>query len=116
MSTPTRLPWLSSSQPAATTAPMADHPAAETETGAPLTHRRELLKLLGAGGLLIAANALGVRRLAAQDTAFDALTKAREAGADVLLLTQGLDDHAHRPTLRALAAAVAAAGAEPGRL
>ncbi|MEI6739443.1 MAG: molybdopterin cofactor-binding domain-containing protein [Gemmatimonadaceae bacterium] len=75
MSTPRRLPWLSSSQPAATTAPMADHPAAETETGAPLTHRRELLKLLGAGGLLIAASALGVRRLAAQDTAFDALVE-----------------------------------------
>ena len=30
---------------------------------------------------------------------------AAAAGADVLLLTQGLDDHAHRPTLRALAAA-----------
>ena len=35
----------------------------------------------------------------------DSLGVAAAAGADVLLLTQGLDDHAHRPTLRALAAA-----------
>jgi len=34
----------------------------------------------------------------------DCLGLASAAGADVLLLTQGLDDHAHRPTLRALAA------------
>lgn len=38
----------------------------------------------------------------------DSLGVAAASGADVLLLAQGLDDHAHRPTLRALAAANAA--------
>ncbi len=66
MSASSRLPWLSSSS--APAAPDALNVAADQDTAprAVLTHRRDVLKLLGAGGLLVVASTLGVRRLAAE--------------------------------------------------
>ncbi len=75
MSAPTRLPWISTAQ--ATTdldSAMGQQQATSdrAESPAGLTHRRDVLKLLGAGGLLIAASTLGVRRLAAEGAPADA--------------------------------------------
>ena len=71
MSARQSLPWLTtpgvpSDIPTdATTTPLSR--AAVASGNAPATHRREFVKLLGVGGLVIAASSLGVRRLNAAD-------------------------------------------------
>ena len=71
MSARPSLPWLtthaapSEGPTDALAAPL--RPAADAARQEPVTHRRDFVKLLGAGGLVIAASALGVRRLSAAD-------------------------------------------------
>ena len=71
MSARPSLPWLTThgvplANPTdALTAPVGS--AAVATGNEPVTHRRDFVKLLGVGGLVIAASSLGVRRLNAAD-------------------------------------------------
>ncbi len=71
MSARKSLPWLTTrSVPTETSTEAANAPlrsAAALESSEPVTHRRDFVKLLGVGGLVIAASSLGVRRLNAAD-------------------------------------------------
>lgn len=71
MSARTRLPWLA--VPTASEAPAPRDAAIVGEAPTATTsdpNRRDILKLLGMGGLLIAAGSVGVRRLEAAESAF----------------------------------------------
>ena len=85
MSAKQRLPWMT-----APTAPAEPAEAAAISTGALDTHRRDFMKLLGMGGLLVAASTLGVRRLEATDAPFAPTAEPWEPHAYVRLGDDGI--------------------------
>ncbi|XWV18156.1 MAG: xanthine dehydrogenase family protein molybdopterin-binding subunit [Gemmatimonas sp.] len=68
MSAPTRLPWLSVGKPPEA-APATESPARPTDLDP--SGRRQFVKLVGMGGVLLAVGASGVRRLGAADLSTD---------------------------------------------
>lgn len=82
MSAQQRLPWMS--------APIEPVDVTTTSAGALDTHRREFMKLLGLGGLLVAASTLGVRRLEAADAPFAPNAEPWEPHAYVRLGDDGI--------------------------
>lgn len=85
MSAQQRLPWLTS--PAEPPEPVN---VTSTSPGVLETHRRDFMKLLGMGGLLVAASTLGVRRLEAADGLFAPNAEPWEPHAYVRLGDDGL--------------------------
>ena len=82
MSAKPRLPWMST--------PAEPVDVAATETGVLDTQRRDFMKLLGMGGLLVAASTLGVRRLDAADAPFAPNAEPWEPHAYVRLEDDGI--------------------------
>ncbi len=82
MSAQQRLPWMS--------APIEPVDVTTTSAGALDTHRRAFMKLLGLGGLLVAASTLGVRRLEAADAPFAPNAEPWEPHAYVRLGDDGI--------------------------
>ncbi len=82
MSAKNRLPWM----------PTPAEPTATESSAAGMldTHRRDFMKLMGMGGLLVAASALGVRRLNAADGSFAPDAEAWEPHAYVRLGDDGI--------------------------
>ena len=85
MSSTQRLPWMT-----APTAPAEPADAPATTAGSLDTHRRDFVKLLGMGGLLVAASTLGVRRLEATDAPFAPNAEPFEPHAFVRLGDDGI--------------------------
>jgi isoquinoline 1-oxidoreductase beta subunit len=82
MSAKQRLPWM--------TTPTEPIDVPTTSTSALDTHRREFMKLLGMGGLLVAASTLGVRRLEATEAPFPPNAEPWEPHAYVRLGDDGI--------------------------
>ena len=82
MSAKQRLPWMST--------PAEPVEVTTASAGALDTHRRDFMKLLGMGGLLVAASTLGVRRLEATDAPFAPNAEPWEPHAYVRLGDDGL--------------------------
>lgn len=82
MSAKQRLPWM--------TAPTEAVHVAATETGVLDAHRRDFLKLLGMGGLVVVASTLGARRLESADARFALDAEPWEPHAYVRLGDDGI--------------------------
>ena len=82
MSAKQRLPWM--------TTPTEPVHVAATETGVLDTHRRDFMKLLGMGGLLVVASTFGARRLESADALFAPNAEPWEPHAYVRLGDDGI--------------------------
>jgi isoquinoline 1-oxidoreductase beta subunit len=89
MSTRRSLPWLEHALPVADAVdvPGAASPADDFQSSVP---RRDVLKLLGLGGLVFAASALGVRRLDAASGMFPQTAEPFEPHAYIRLSDEGI--------------------------